>query len=100
MVPSLDMIKKKENNIQHLGFGKKLIQAAERLSFENGIHKIAIISGVGVREYYEGLGYHLVHNYMIKNIKKQTFIFEITICTTIAIILISIFYDLYYINVS
>ena len=92
--------KKKENNIQHLGFGKKLIQAAERLSFENGIHKIAIISGVGVREYYEGLGYHLVHNYMIKNIKKQTFIFEITICTTIAIILISIFYDLYYINVS
>ena len=29
--------------------------------------KVAIISGVGVREYYEKNGYELVHNYMIKS---------------------------------
>ena len=43
----------KEKEVQHMGFGKRLLEKAENISFENNIHKIAIISGVGVREYYE-----------------------------------------------
>ena len=33
------------------------------------LNKIAIISGVGVRDYYRNLGYKLIGNYMIKKIK-------------------------------
>ena len=39
--------------IQHQGFGKKLLKKAEELTLKNNIYKLAIISGVGVREYYE-----------------------------------------------
>lgn len=87
-----------KGKVQHLGFGKKLIQTAEKISVENGINKIAIISGVGVREYYQVLGYHLVKDYMIKEIakEKENHLFEITIFFTIFILLLSIFYDLYY----
>ena len=34
----------------------------------NSITKIAVISGVGVRDYYKKLGYKLVGNYMIKKV--------------------------------
>ena len=64
---------KNENLVQHKGFGKKLLEVAENISFENNYIKIAIISGVGVREYYENRGYILIDNYMVKefkNIKK------------------------------
>ena len=85
----------KKKVVQHLGFGKKLIEKAEMISFENNIHKVAIISGVGVRGYYEQLGYKLVHNYMIKNIfiYPKINVFEITILVTILLILCSILYD-------
>ena len=52
--------------VQHLGLGKKLIVEAEKIAKESGVTKIAIISGVGVRKYYENLGYKLVGNYMVK----------------------------------
>ena len=53
------------NQIQHQGFGKRLIREAEKISIENGFYKVAIISGVGVREYYQKNGYNLTENYMI-----------------------------------
>ena len=53
---------------QHLGFGKRLVQKAEQIAIMNGYRKMAIISGVGVREYYEKKhGYHLDHTYMVKD---------------------------------
>ncbi len=55
-----------EINTQHRGFGKKLMKKAEEIAVENGYNKIAVISGVGVRKYYEKLGYKLNNNYMIK----------------------------------
>lgn len=56
-----------EGSLQHKGFGKQLVAKAEELAKENGYHKIAIISGTGVREYYKKLGYKLIDTYMIKN---------------------------------
>jgi len=53
---------------QHRGLGKKLIREAEKIAKEEfKKKKIAIISGVGVREYFRKLGYKLKQTYMVKN---------------------------------
>ena len=61
---------KDKTKTQHNGIGKKLLQTAEYISLLNGYRKIAVISGVGVREYYNKRGYNLEteNNYMIKKI--------------------------------
>ncbi|PIW34703.1 MAG: tRNA uridine(34) 5-carboxymethylaminomethyl modification radical SAM/GNAT enzyme Elp3 [Candidatus Nealsonbacteria bacterium CG15_BIG_FIL_POST_REV_8_21_14_020_37_12] len=52
---------------QHRGLGKKLIKEAEKITKkEFGLNKIAVISGVGVRDYFKRLGYKLRDTYMIK----------------------------------
>lgn len=52
---------------QHLGLGKKLIQEAEKIAKkEFGLSKIAVISGIGARNYYRKLGYKLKDTYLIK----------------------------------
>jgi elongator complex protein 3 len=54
---------------QHKGLGKRLIKEAERITKkEFGLNKIAVISGIGVRDYYRKLGYGLKDTYMVKNI--------------------------------
>jgi len=53
--------------IQHAGLGKKLMAVAEKIAKQQGFKKIAVIAGVGVREYYRKLGYKLAGTYMIKN---------------------------------
>ena len=53
---------------QHFGFGKKMIKYAENLAMAHSLKKIAIISGVGVRKYYEKNGYVLENTYMVKNL--------------------------------
>jgi elongator complex protein 3 len=58
----------KGDQSQHVGFGKRLMLEAERISKEKGYKKIAVIAGVGVREYYKKLGYHLLGTYMVKEI--------------------------------
>ncbi len=57
-----------KKNVQHSGLGQKLIERAEKISKKNGLEKMAIISGVGVRNYYKKFGYKLSKTYMIKNI--------------------------------
>ena len=42
---------------QHKGYGKKLLQKAEEIAIKNGYQKIAVIAGVGVRNYYRKQGY-------------------------------------------
>ena len=51
---------------QHLGFGKQLLIEAERIAREAGYKKVAIIAGIGVREYYKNRGYTLEGSYMVK----------------------------------
>ncbi len=58
----------KEKRVQHAGLGKKLLAKAEQIAHENGFKKIAIISGIGVRDYYRKVGYRLRETYMVKRI--------------------------------
>lgn len=53
---------------QHIGLGRRMMEQAEEISRNNGFKKIAVISGVGVREYYRKLGYRLEGTYMVKKI--------------------------------
>jgi elongator complex protein 3 len=54
---------------QHIGLGKKLLLKAERIAKEEfSFTKVAIISGVGVRAYYEKFGYQLEDEYMTKKL--------------------------------
>jgi len=55
---------------QHQGMGKWLMGEAEKIVCERGIDELSVISGVGVREYYEKLGYELKESYMVKEIKN------------------------------
>jgi len=56
---------------QHIGLGRRLLQEAERITREEfGAKKIAVISGIGVRDYYRKNGYKLEGSYMIKRLKK------------------------------
>jgi elongator complex protein 3 len=45
------------NGIQHMGLGKRLVAKAEELAIKHKLTKISVISGVGVRNYYQKLGY-------------------------------------------
>ncbi len=68
-------------NIQHTGFGKQLMEKAEEIVRKYGLNpdnksalrrscygarKIAVIAGIGVRAYYEKLGYTREGTYMVK----------------------------------
>lgn len=56
------------HSVQHFGFGKKLIKYAEYITKSHNLNKMSIISGIGVRKYYEKQGYHNINTFMIKNI--------------------------------
>ncbi|PIU14683.1 hypothetical protein COT20_02600 [bacterium (Candidatus Gribaldobacteria) CG08_land_8_20_14_0_20_39_15] len=56
-------------SVQHKGLGKKLIKKAEKITGkEFGLAKIAVIAGVGTRNYYRKLGYRLKNTYMVKRL--------------------------------
>jgi elongator complex protein 3 len=58
-----------EGDWQHRGYGKRLIREAERRAAEDGFAKLAVISGIGVRQYYrEKLGYHQDGPYVSKRL--------------------------------
>jgi elongator complex protein 3 len=61
---------------QHFGFGRKLMAQAEKIALNNGYYKLAVISGVGVRNYYRKLGYELIGTYMIKTLSYIDYIYN------------------------
>ncbi len=59
----------KGNSWQHKGFGEKLMNKAEDISYNYGYNKLTVISGIGAREYYKNkLGYHQDGPYVSKQI--------------------------------
>ena len=59
--------------VQHRGLGRRLLQEAERIArLEFGASRIAVISGVGAREYFRSeFGYELDGAYMVKELAAQ-----------------------------
>ncbi|MFH1511489.1 MAG: tRNA uridine(34) 5-carboxymethylaminomethyl modification radical SAM/GNAT enzyme Elp3, partial [Candidatus Woesearchaeota archaeon] len=53
---------------QHRGFGKALLAKAEYIAKKFKYPKLAVISGVGVRQYYRKLGYRKKGPYMVKSV--------------------------------
>ncbi|HTW97105.1 MAG TPA: tRNA uridine(34) 5-carboxymethylaminomethyl modification radical SAM/GNAT enzyme Elp3, partial [Candidatus Methylomirabilis sp.] len=53
---------------QHAGLGKRLLDQAEQIARRNGFKKIAVISGIGARDYYRKLGYRPLANYLVKKL--------------------------------
>jgi histone acetyltransferase, ELP3 family len=53
-------------DVQHRGFGRKLLEEAERITSEEGYKRINVISGIGVREYFRKWGYERFGPYMSK----------------------------------
>lgn len=58
-----------EGEVQHQGYGKRLMERAEQKAEELGRSKVAVISGIGVREYYRKLGYVKEGPYMVKELE-------------------------------
>jgi len=54
--------------IQHSGFGKKLLQRAEKIVRASNLKKIWVISGIGARNYYRKQGYRLEKTYLSKKL--------------------------------
>ena len=65
---TIDEIENTESQ-QHRGYGAMLLQHAEAICYQKGYYAIAIISGVGVRNYYaQKHDYKLYKNYMVKHL--------------------------------
>jgi len=63
---ALDLNQTRSDAVQHKGYGKMLMHEAEKIAEREGYMKVAVISGIGVREYYKMLGYRLKETYMVK----------------------------------
>ncbi len=89
---------KQIGNSQHTGLGTKLLKKAEELAVKNGFTNIAVISGVGVQNYYKKKGYKLGDNdYMYKNLEylilyKNIYIIIVTTSILFAIIIFHIIF--------
>ncbi|MFA5134222.1 MAG: tRNA uridine(34) 5-carboxymethylaminomethyl modification radical SAM/GNAT enzyme Elp3 [Patescibacteria group bacterium] len=57
-----------QKQVQHAGLGKRLMQEAERRAKKAGYEQLAVIAGIGVRQYYRKMGYRLKKTYMVKTL--------------------------------
>jgi len=53
---------------QHRGWGEELLKNAERVAIERGARKMAVLSGIGVRNYYRRFGFRREGPYMVKEL--------------------------------
>ncbi|MEM2398441.1 MAG: GNAT family N-acetyltransferase, partial [Candidatus Bathyarchaeia archaeon] len=60
--------KRDDEGYQHKGFGKSLLEEAERISLEQGCRKILVTSALGTKRYYMRFGYVYDGPYMSKNL--------------------------------
>ena len=59
----------RNTQLQHRGFGKLLMENAEKIAQEDfDANKLAVISGIGVRTWFYKLGYKLDGNYVSKTL--------------------------------
>ena len=72
LVRELHVYGKVVGQVQHKGLGTQLLQEAEKIAESHDLSGTAVISGVGVRDYYRKRGYILIEPYgfMIKHFRK------------------------------
>lgn len=58
--------KNQKGEKQHVGWGSRLMKEAEKLAKDAGYNHVAVIAGIGTREYYKKLGYILQGTYMVR----------------------------------
>lgn len=56
---------------QHVGFGTQMIKKAFEIAFSRGYKKISVISGEGVKSYYERFGFRDESHYMTGILEKS-----------------------------
>ena len=85
-IKTSDKIKK---HGQHIGLGRQLLSKAENISFFNGYKKIAVIAGIGTRNYYRRLGYTYMNKdgYLVK--KFQCTLRFAFLCATIICLVVT-----------
>lgn len=87
---------KKNNDSQHKGIGKQLVWYAKYIALHNynRLNGLAVISGIGVKGYYEKLGFIDNGDFMIYDMNSAVFetlilVLFICVCMIIPILLIS-----------
>jgi elongator complex protein 3 len=69
--PELPLNLHHDSAAQHRGFGKALLREAEKIAREEfSRSRMAVLSGIGAREYYRAENYRLVGNYMVKDLSS------------------------------
>jgi len=71
--PEVSFHQRDPNSAQHKGLGRALLKEAERIAAgEFGALQIAVLSGIGAKDYYRsGFGYTAQGDYMVKRLKPQ-----------------------------
>jgi len=71
--PEVPLSEQSESAAQHKGLGKALLREAERIAGEEfQVRQMAVLSGVGAREYYRSeFGYMQQGDYMVKSLESQ-----------------------------
>jgi elongator complex protein 3 len=68
--PELQFGVRGKDSAQHRGFGRELLREAEQIAkIEYGLGFIAVLSGVGARNYYRESGYEFNSGYMVKPLR-------------------------------
>lgn len=53
---------------QHIGLGTALLQRAAEIARQHGYKKLAVISAIGTRRYYEGRGFKRGDLYLVEDL--------------------------------
>lgn len=70
MIPTSN---KQHTSAQHVGFGKRMMRHAEKIAWRRGYRRMAVIAGVGTRNYYRSIGYELMGEgqFMVKTLTQS-----------------------------
>jgi elongator complex protein 3 len=67
--PEVPINSRLTTGVQHRGLGRALLAEAENIAREEfGVRELAVLSGVGARQYYVEYGYRAVGPYMVKSL--------------------------------
>ena len=66
--PLVPLGREPEDDWQHRGYGQRLLEQAEAIAGDAGMDAVLVLSGIGVKEYYEKRGYERRGVYMARQL--------------------------------